>query len=183
MTHAPKPGEDQFVKGLRGMISRTARKLAFCEDIADDLFQEGCIGALMAYRKHYPDIRCKATTFAYPRVVGRMKTYLIEKAHNINTPHSAWNRQERPPVTVTIDGMDFPMQCSMEVEIEARVYVDQLSKILTPTQAALVNAIVKNDKTLVEYAKAKGVPRGAAYRLAKRIGERIGHRLLMESAV
>ncbi len=44
----------------------------------EDLYQAGCLGLVMAYKKYNPDMNCKFTTYAYPFILGEMRKLVRE---------------------------------------------------------------------------------------------------------
>ena len=53
----------------------------------EDLFQAGCIGMIMAYKKYKPEMNVKFTTYAYPYILGEMKK-LVSHDKNIKVSRS-----------------------------------------------------------------------------------------------
>jgi RNA polymerase sigma factor (sigma-70 family) len=165
--------EAGFIEATDPMVWRLARRLAGDrEALVQDLFQEGRIGVLKHYRRHKGNIRCKISTFAYPAARGPMLTYLMEKAVTVNAPHTAWMRGEEPPTSLSINGMDFPVTVSMELEIEARIYVDELSASLTPRQRQVVR-LLSRGHSIDDCARQLRTDRGSLYKLAQRVRTRL----------
>lgn len=44
----------------------------------EDLYQAGCLGLIIAYKKYNPSMNCKFTTYAYPYILGEMRKLVRE---------------------------------------------------------------------------------------------------------
>lgn len=44
----------------------------------EDLYQAGCLGLIIAYKKYNPNMNCKFTTYAYPFILGEMRKLVRE---------------------------------------------------------------------------------------------------------
>lgn len=70
---------EQDVKTHSPMIRRMANRLAYRrkrEDLADDLFQEGMVGMLQAFRTFDPDGAAQISTHIYTHAIGRMYRFV-----------------------------------------------------------------------------------------------------------
>ena len=44
----------------------------------EDLYQAGCLGLVIAYKRYNPNLNCKFTTYAYPYILGEMRKLVRE---------------------------------------------------------------------------------------------------------
>ena len=45
----------------------------------EDLYQAGCLGLINAYKRYNPNMNCKFTTYAYPYILGEMKSLIYSE--------------------------------------------------------------------------------------------------------
>lgn len=71
-----KEAEDEFVNGNLRLVLSVIQKFNNRGELADDLFQVGCVGLMKAVKNFDLSVGVKFSTYAVPMIVGEVRRYL-----------------------------------------------------------------------------------------------------------
>ncbi len=71
-----KQAEDAFVNGNLRLVLSVIQKFSNRGELADDLFQVGCVGLMKAVKNFDLSVGVKFSTYAVPMIVGEVRRYL-----------------------------------------------------------------------------------------------------------
>ena len=71
-----KNAEDTFVNGNLRLVLSVIQKFSNRGELADDLFQVGCVGLMKAVKNFDLSVGVKFSTYAVPMIVGEVRRYL-----------------------------------------------------------------------------------------------------------
>ncbi len=118
-------------------------------ELFDDLCQEGRL-AVVAARETYEPEKGQLMTHVYPKIWGRMRHYLRDKASTIRLPAYRQDRGERSPAVLSLDDRD--VRCTERgfSAAESRATLDVLSSMAGLTLAE-VNALRGGGSRQMQY--------------------------------